>query len=73
MKFSIITASFSESTIRDTLIPSWNKPIRFWVLVIDEIPLTLYKIVKSYNDNRIKLFSENDLGIYFAMNKGLKK
>jgi glycosyltransferase involved in cell wall biosynthesis len=76
MKFSIITASFnSESTIRDTLDSILEQSYEdFEVLVIDgNSSDSTCKIVKSYNDNRIKLFSENDLGIYFAMNKGFEK
>ena len=74
MKFSIITVCFnSERTIKDTidsvLEQTW---VNFEILVIDgKSEDTTCEIVQSYNDERIRLISEEDQGIYFAMNKGL--
>ena len=76
MKFSIITASFnSESTIRDTLDSIMEQTFKdFEILVIDgDSTDSTCEIVESYNDKRIKLFSEKDKGIYYAMNKGYKE
>ena len=73
MKFSIVTASFnSEKTIKDTIDSlieqTWED---FEVLIIDgKSTDSTCKIVQSYQDSRIRLISEKDNGIYFAMNKG---
>ena len=76
MKFSIITVCFnSERTIKDTidsvLEQTW---VNFEIIVIDgKSEDTTCEIVQSYNDERIRLISEKDQGIYFAMNRGTKK
>tara|TARA_B100001540_G_C15651197_1_gene571149 strand:- start:10 stop:762 length:753 start_codon:yes stop_codon:yes gene_type:complete len=76
MKFSIITVCFnSERTIKDTidsvLEQTW---VNFEILVIDgKSEDTTCEIVQSYNDERIRLISEEDQGIYFAMNKGYEE
>jgi glycosyltransferase involved in cell wall biosynthesis len=46
----------------------------FEILIIDNrsVDSTL-EIAKSYNDERINFLSEEDAGIYSAMNKGIKK
>jgi glycosyltransferase involved in cell wall biosynthesis len=73
MKFSIITACYnSEKTIGDTidsaLEQTWDD---FEILIIDgKSEDSTCEIVQSYDDKRIKLISEEDKGIYFAMNKG---
>ena len=76
MKFSIITVCFnSERTIKDTidsvLEQTW---VNFEIIVIDgKSEDTTCEIVQSYNDERIRLISEKDQGIYFAMNKGYEE
>lgn len=44
------------------------------VLIMDGISTDdTLKIAQSYNDSRIRIYSEPDKGIYDAMNKGIKK
>ena len=46
----------------------------FEVLVMDGVSTdNTSELVKSYNDDRIKFYSEPDKGIYDAMNKGIAK
>ncbi len=73
--FSIITVVFNgeneiEKTINSVLNQSFDD---FEYIIIDgkSTDKTLSKI-KKYDDNRIKVISESDNGIYDAMNKGLK-
>ena len=68
MKFSIITVCFnSERTIKDTidsvLEQTW---VNFEIIVIDgKSEDTTCEIVQSYNDERIRLISEEDQGNLF--------
>lgn len=74
MKISIITVSFnSEKTIKDTIESVLNQTYRdFEYLIIDgKSTDNTLNIVKSYNDQRIRLISEKDSGLYDAMNKGI--
>lgn len=73
--FSIIIPTFnSEGVIRKAiesiLCQSYED---FEILVQDGISSDgTERIVRSFNDNRIRIFVEKDDGIYDAMNKGLK-
>lgn len=72
---SIITVCFnSQETIRETINSVLNQTFKnFEYLIIDgkSTDKTL-EIIREFNDKRIILISENDLGIFDAMNKGIK-
>lgn len=73
--FSIIVATFnSASTIRnllDTLVEQTNKD--FELVIVDNLSSDdTLDIVKSYNIENIKIISEQDKGIYDAINKGIR-
>ncbi|MCD5380379.1 glycosyltransferase [Candidatus Gracilibacteria bacterium] len=71
---SIIVATYnSESTVQDTIDSLLSQTYtNFEVIVQDgESSDDTINIVRSYKDNRLKLFVEKDNGIYDAMNKGI--
>ncbi|MBK0382070.1 glycosyltransferase [Pedobacter sp. SD-b] len=74
--FSIIIPTYNS----DKVLPIALKSIinqnykNFEILVIDgKSKDNTLAIAKSFNDQRIKIFSEGDKGIYDAMNKGIEK
>ena len=74
--FSIITATYnSESTISETIDSLLSQDFDdFEVLIIDGLSIdNTLKIIKSYNDPRINIYSEKDKGIFDALNKGIVK
>lgn len=74
--FSIIIPTYnSEETIEKCIQSIINQSFeKFEILVMDgKSKDTTVQIVESYEDNRIHIFSEEDKGVYFAMNKGLEK
>ena len=78
MKISIITATFNsgkfiESCIKSILKQNYKK---FEIIIIDGLSTdSTIKKIKTllYKHNNIKFFSEKDLGIYHALNKGIEK
>jgi len=78
MKISIITATFNsgkfiESCINSILKQNYKK---FEIIIIDGLSTdSTIKKIKTLLDknNNIKIFSEKDLGIYHALNKGIEK
>ena len=79
MKFTIITVAYNEErgiteTVRSVLKQDYRD---FEYLIIDgnssdkTVEIVTNLIKKS--DKDVKLFSEPDLGIYNAMNKGIQK
>ena len=78
MKISIITATFNsgkfiESCIKSILKQNYKK---FEIIIIDGLSTdSTIKKIKTFLDkhNNIKFFSEKDLGIYHALNKGIEK
>ena len=78
MKISIITATFNsgkfiESCIKSILKQNYKK---FEIIIIDGLSTdSTIKKIKILLDkhNNIKFFSEKDLGIYHALNKGIEK
>ena len=78
MKISIITVCYnSENTIKDTLESVLKQSyINYEYLIIDgKSKDNTLNIVKSYEKKfkgKIKIYSENDNGLYDAMNKGIK-
>tara|TARA_B100000575_G_scaffold290121_1_gene293156 strand:- start:2344 stop:3096 length:753 start_codon:yes stop_codon:yes gene_type:complete len=73
--YSIITVCYnSEKTIGDTIKSVLKQDFQnFEYLIIDgNSKDNTLSIIKNFNDNRIKLISETDLGIADAMNKGIK-
>lgn len=76
MKLSIIIPTFnSANTLNMALDSIVNQTFADWeVLIMDGVSYdNTICIAKSYNDNRIRIFSEQDIGIYDAMNKGIDK
>lgn len=76
MKLSIIIPTFnSASTLQSALDSIICQTFTDWeVLVMDGVSTdNTVEIAQSYNDSRIRIYSEPDKGIYDAMNKGIKK
>ncbi len=76
MKLSIIIPTYNSSKVIGRALDSIvAQTFGDWeVLVMDGASKdNTGEIVKSYNDERIKFYSEPDKGIYDAMNKGIKK
>lgn len=76
MTYSIIIPTFNSANyIRrclDSIVAQTYKD--FEVLVMDGASKDeTVEIAQSYNDKRIKVYSENDRGIYDAMNKGIDR
>ena len=74
--FSIITATYnSEFTISETMESLLSQDFdNFEILIIDGLSTdNTIKIIKSYNDSRINIYSEADKGIYDALNKGITR
>ena len=73
--FSLIIPTYNSSKTISTAITSvLNQNFTdFEILILDALSVdNTINIAKQKNDNRIKIFSEKDTGIYNAMNKGLK-
>jgi glycosyltransferase involved in cell wall biosynthesis len=73
--FSIIIPTYNvENIINSTLNSILNQTFNnYEILIIDNLSSDkTLEIASSYNDKRIKIFFENDSGIYDAMNKGIK-
>lgn len=76
MKLSIVIPTYNSSkVIKRALDSIVNQTMQdFEVLVMDGASTdNTGEIVASYNDERIKFYSEPDKGIYDAMNKGIAK
>lgn len=76
MKISLITATFnSEATIScaiDSVASQSYKNIEHLIIDGNSTDATL-DVIKKYPNNNIHLVSENDDGIYDALNKGIEK
>lgn len=76
MKLSIIIPTYNSASVLPKALDSIvNQTFTDWeVLVIDGVSTDdTLKVAQSYNDSRIRIYSEPDKGIYDAMNKGIKK
>lgn len=74
IKFSIIIPTYnSAATIFNCLKSILNQSFNnFEILVMDGLSKdSTLSIVNSFNDDRIKIYREQDLGVYDAMNKGI--
>lgn len=73
---SVIIPTFnSAKTLKKALDSIICQTFTDWeVLIMDGVSTdNTLEIAKSYNDFRIRIYSEPDKGIYDAMNKGIKK
>lgn len=74
--FSIIIPTYNSSqtigeTIKSVLIQDFED---FEVIVIDGASTdNTVKIIETFKDTRISIYSETDKGVYDAMNKGIEK
>lgn len=76
MKLSIIIPTFNSAKVIGRALDSIvNQIFDDWeVLVMDGASTDgTANVVKSFNDKRIKFYSESDKGIYDAMNKGIRR
>lgn len=76
MKLSIIIPTYNSASVLAKALDSIvSQTFTDWeVLVMDGLsPDDTIKVAQSYNDSRIRIYSEPDKGIYDAMNKGIKK
>ena len=75
MMISIITVTFnSEDTIEDTMLSVFSqnyKNIEYIIIDGGSTDNTMVN-VRKYNKNINQIISENDRGIYDAINKGIK-
>lgn len=74
MTYSIIVPTFnSANTIQECLHSILNQSCEELEILISDGASTdaTREVVESFNDNRIKFFSEPDKGVYFAMNKAI--
>lgn len=75
MKFSIITVcKNSGKTIENTILSVINQTFKdFEYIIIDGVSTdNTLSIVQKYSDKISKIISEEDNGLYDAMNKGIK-
>jgi glycosyltransferase involved in cell wall biosynthesis len=74
--FSIIIPTYnSANTLGKAINSILNQTFKsFEVIIVDGVSTdTTLQILSALKDDRIKIFSEKDEGIYDAMNKGIKK
>jgi len=76
LKISIITPTFnSQETIEDNINSVINQEYDNWEqIIVDNLSedKTL-NIVSKFQNNKITIISEQDKGIYDAINKGISK
>lgn len=73
---SIIVPTYNdEKTIKSCLNSVLNQTFKdYEILIIDCVSVdNTLTIIKSFNDKRIRILSQQDKGVYDAMNKGIKK
>ena len=76
MKLSIIIPTFNSGAVINRALDSIvSQTFSDWeVLIMDGVSTdNTIEVAQSYNDPRIRIYSESDKGIYDAMNKGIKK
>ena len=76
MKLSIIIPTYNSASVLPKALNSIVcQTFTDWeVLIMDGVSTDdTLKVAQSYNDPRIRIYSEHDTGIYDAMNKGIEK
>lgn len=77
MKISIITATYnSAATVRDTLESVMRQTYQDWELIIEDgasqdDTLAIVREYEARSNGRIHVYSEQDNGLYVAMNRGI--
>lgn len=74
--FSIIIPTYkSEATIKNCLNSIISQSFGDWEIVLQDgiSDDKTIEYVKEFSDDRIRFYSEKDLGVYDAMNKAIKK
>jgi glycosyltransferase involved in cell wall biosynthesis len=76
MTYSIIVPTFnSAATLKDCLHSILNQSCDDMEILISDGASTdkTQEIAESFNDSRVRFFSEPDKGVYFAMNKAVRR
>ena len=74
MKISIITPTFnSQKTINENINSVLIQSYKNWEqIIIDNLSTdNTLSIIKKFNNDKIKIISEKDKGIFDAINKGI--
>lgn len=76
MTYSIVISTFNSAmTLKECLDSVLNQSYKDLEILVSDGASTdkTREIAESFNDSRIKFFSEPDKGVYFAMNKAVKR
>ena len=75
MKISIITPTFnSQSTIEENINSILSQSYDNWeqIIIDNQSKDNTLSLIKKFNNNKIKIFSQKDNGIFDAVNKGIE-
>ena len=79
MKISIVTTTYnSAATVRDTIESVMSQTYQDWELIIEDglsqdDTLSILREYEPLCNGRMRIFSENDEGLYDAMNRGVAR
>ena len=75
MKISIITPTFnSQKTIEENINSILSQSYENWeqIIIDNQSKDNTLPLIKKFNNNKIKIFSQKDNGIFDAVNKGIE-